>query len=229
MTEQIFNDTNSQNKDKEKEQSDNEEENNFVPFLSKDLFNQINTINEDEKDEKDEINFSEDKFTNIILNENDKHKIQEDLEDADLIYEENENDIDFNIFKQEKNKTNNNTKFSQENFFENNKNKENDSMPRVLSEQLNQSNFNKKFSNNGKRKSALNLGRYNDEKIIINNNNNYNNNIQNNINFINNSFSKNGRAGWICSACQNFNYESKYLIFFILNLFLINYFFIIIL
>ena len=38
-----------------------------------------------------------------------------------------------------------------------------------------------------------------------------------NIMFPNNSFSMNGKSGWICSNCENFNYESKNIFF--LNLF----------
>ena len=216
MSEQIFNDTSPTNKNqiKEKEQSDNEEENNLLPFLSKDLFNQINSIDEVENDE---IDFPEDKFTNTILKENDKHNVQEELDDADLIHEENEYEMDFNNFKKEKNEknkinniNNNSIKFSKENYHEN-ETQETDSMPRVLSEKLAQPNFNqKKFSIPEKRNSALNLGSYGDEKMIKNNSNN----MLNNINFMNNSFSKNGKTGWICSVCQNFNYESKNLLFF---------------
>ena len=38
----------------------------------------------------------------------------------------------------------------------------------------------------------------------------FNNPIQNNLNFFNNSFTMNGKSGWVCSYCKNFNYESKY-------------------
>jgi hypothetical protein len=37
-----------------------------------------------------------------------------------------------------------------------------------------------------------------------------NNPYHNQINFFNNSFSMNGKSGWICSHCKNFNYESKF-------------------
>ena len=57
----------------------------------------------------------------------------------------------------------------------------------------------------------------------FNNNNNYNNgninmnynNLTNNLNFFNNSFSMNGKRGWICNYCKNFNYESKIFIFYL--------------
>ena len=46
-------------------------------------------------------------------------------------------------------------------------------------------------------------------------NNNMNmslNNFSDKLNFFNNSFTMNGKQGWICTSCKNFNYESKYLI-----------------
>ena len=46
-----------------------------------------------------------------------------------------------------------------------------------------------------------------------NNNMNMNlNNFSDKLNFFNNSFTMNGKQGWICTSCKNFNYESKYLI-----------------
>ena len=38
------------------------------------------------------------------------------------------------------------------------------------------------------------------------------NNFSDKLNFFNNSFTMNGKQGWICTSCKNFNYESKYLI-----------------
>ena len=37
----------------------------------------------------------------------------------------------------------------------------------------------------------------------------FNNPYQNQLNFFNNSFTMNGKSGWVCSHCKNFNYESK--------------------
>ena len=37
----------------------------------------------------------------------------------------------------------------------------------------------------------------------------FNNPLQNQLNFFNNSFSMNGKSGWVCPFCKNFNYESK--------------------
>ena len=39
--------------------------------------------------------------------------------------------------------------------------------------------------------------------------NNGNNQFYNAFGFMNNSFSMNGKSGWVCRACKNFNYESK--------------------
>ena len=60
---------------------------------------------------------------------------------------------------------------------------------------------------------------YNDQNrnnYYKNYNNNMNKNLNNfsdKLNFFNNSFSMNGKQGWICTSCKNFNYESKYSIF----------------
>ena len=61
----------------------------------------------------------------------------------------------------------------------------------------------------------------NDNSMFMSNKNQFNNcqyqnmnNIMNlnNLNFFNNSFTMDGKRGWICTHCKNFNYESKYLI-----------------
>ena len=44
-------------------------------------------------------------------------------------------------------------------------------------------------------------------------------NILNNFNFPNNSFTMNGKSGWICPNCKNFNYESKFFFKFFYNFF----------
>ena len=72
---------------------------------------------------------------------------------------------------------------------------------------LNNININNNYINNN----SIN---YNNN--YINNNNNYisnNNNVQNQISFLNSCFTMNGRAGWICTSCKNFNYQSKYIYF----------------
>ena len=44
-------------------------------------------------------------------------------------------------------------------------------------------------------------------------------NLINNFNFPNNSFTMNGKSGWICPNCKNFNYESKFFFNFFYNFF----------
>ena len=178
---------------------DENQENDFIPFLSKDLFDQINSIDEDEKYEKN--NIITDKFTSTLLKdtENRLHD-PDDYEDENLIFEEKELDnFDLN--------QNNFNEGSKENFNKNFNIKKTDNIPRVSSEPLIKPEINKNSFIIPKRNSALNLGSLSgaDEKYFVNNSNN----LQNNINFINSSFSKNGKSGWICSNCQNFNYESK--------------------
>ncbi len=44
-------------------------------------------------------------------------------------------------------------------------------------------------------------------------------NLINNFNFPNNSFTMNGKSGWICPNCKNFNFESKFFFNFFYNFF----------
>ena len=69
---------------------------------------------------------------------------------------------------------------------------------------------------------SLYLNPYNNDNSMFMSNKNQFNNCQyqnmnnimnlNNLNFFNNSFTMDGKRGWICTHCKNFNYESKYLI-----------------
>jgi hypothetical protein len=68
---------------------------------------------------------------------------------------------------------------------------------------------------------SLYLNSCNNNSMFMSNKNQFNNcqyqnmnNIMNlnNLNFFNNSFTMDGKRGWICTHCKNFNYESKYLI-----------------
>ena len=79
---------------------------------------------------------------------------------------------------------------NQENNYDNDKTRETESTPRVLSQPLFQS--------------KANLGRNSSDLMIINSNS-----IQNELNYFNSSCSKNGKLGWVCSTCHNFNYECK--------------------
>ena len=194
-------------KEKNTENIDENQENDFIPFLSKDLFDQINLVEEDEKSDKNN-DIITDKFTSTLLkdSENRLHDTEE-YEDEHLIFEEKELDN----FDLNQNNLNNG---SIENFHKNVNTQEMDSMPRVSSQPLIKQEMNKSSLISQKRNSALNLGKSNanNEIYFVNSSNN----LQNNLNFINSSFSKNGKSGWICSNCQNFNYESKRKKYFIL-------------
>ena len=67
---------------------------------------------------------------------------------------------------------------------------------------------------------SLYLNSYNNDNSMFMSNKNQFNNCQyqnmnnimnlNNLNFFNNSFTMDGKRGWICTHCKNFNYESKF-------------------
>ena len=59
----------------------------------------------------------------------------------------------------------------------------------------------------------INNNNYNFYQNPISNSLNTNNNYST-FNIPNNLFTMNGKSGWICSNCKNFNYESKYIFFF---------------
>lgn len=68
----------------------------------------------------------------------------------------------------------------------------------------NNNNINRSYFNSFPQNMFLNNG--------FNNNQSQNlhfNNFTNKLNFFNNSFTMNGKPGWICIHCKNFNYESK--------------------
>jgi hypothetical protein len=77
--------------------------------------------------------------------------------------------------------------------------------------------MNSNFSNpNDEMNSILNIGRFSyDCHPYQNNSDNlnglFNNSFQNQLNFFNNSFTMNGKSGWVCAYCKNFNYESEYI------------------
>ena len=200
----------SQKSDSKDETPQNEEialnidnqENDLIPFLSKDLFEKINSAEEDEKSEKNN-NIITDKFTSTLLKDSEDHfHDNEEYDDEKLIIEEKELDS-FDLNK------NNLHKDYKETLDKKTSIQEKDFIPRVSSEPLIKPEINKNSLIFTKGNSDFNLGTLigDDEKKFINVNSS--NNLQSNINFINSSFSKNGKSGWICSYCKNFNYESK--------------------
>ena len=163
-------------------------------LLSKDLLNQINSL--EEKDCEIKAN---DITSHTHLDETQKES-EENGEDDDYMLE---------IFgSEETDKSNANIK--QINM---NQNQGRFSQPVPYSQNI----MNSNFSNpNDEMNSILNIGRFSyDCHPYQNNNDNlnglFNNSFQNQLNFFNNSFTMNGKSGWVCAYCKNFNYESEYI------------------
>ena len=165
-------------------------------LLSKDLLNQINSL--------------EEKDCGIKANNITSHT---HLDETQKESEENGDDDDYmlEIFgSEETDKSNANIK--QINM---NQNQGRFSQPVPYSQNI----MNSNFSNpNDEMNSILNIGRFSyDCHPYQNNNNNdnlnglFNNSFQNQLNFFNNSFTMNGKSGWVCAYCKNFNYESEYI------------------
>ena len=163
-------------------------------LLSKDLLNQINSL--------------EEKDCGIKANNITSHT---HLDETQKESEENGDDDDYmlEIFgSEETDKSNANIK--QINM---NQNQGRFSQPVPYSQNI----MNSNFSNpNDEMNSILNIGRFSyDCHPYQNNNDNlnglFNNSFQNQLNFFNNSFTMNGKSGWVCAYCKNFNYESEYI------------------
>ena len=163
-------------------------------LLSKDLLNQINSL--------------EEKDCGIKANNITSHT---HLDETQKESEENGEDDDYmlEIFgSEETDKSNANIK--QINM---NQNQGRFSQPVPYSQNI----MNSNFSNpNDEMNSILNIGRFSyDCHPYQNNSDNlnglFNNSFQNQLNFFNNSFTMNGKSGWVCAYCKNFNYESEYI------------------
>ena len=163
-------------------------------LLSKDLLNQINSL--------------EEKDCGIKANDITSHT---HLDETQKESEENGDDDDYmlEIFgSEETDKSNANIK--QINM---NQNQGRFSQPVPYSQNI----MNSNFSNpNDEMNSILNIGRFSyDCHPYQNNSDNlnglFNNSFQNQLSFFNNSFTMNGKSGWVCAYCKNFNYESEYI------------------
>ena len=157
-------------------------------LLSKDLLNQINSL--EEKDFREKANNITD---HIQLDETQK-ETEENGEDEDYMLEINSEGTDKS---RQFNMNQNNGRFSQ---------------PMPYSQNI----MNSNFSNpNDEMNSILNIGRFsydcspNQKNLEFNGL--FNNSFQNQLNFFNNSFTMNGKSGWVCAYCKNFNYESEYI------------------
>ena len=194
-----FNEKNENHQDIKEKQKNEEEKINPLTLLSKDLLEKIDSLEEDDFGEK-----NNNKKDYIQLDETQKGSDENEDEDDFVLEFEKDNgkeNFDFEIFqknlneklKEEKNqKQNSFGGFSQPIPSPRNIN----SFSKTNFEELNYCFPNGRFSydypNNQKKNDSFNLQ--------------INNPLQN---FFNNSFSMNGKSGWVCAHCKNFNYESK--------------------
>ena len=159
-----------------------------LSLLSSDLLKEINNI--DEKKENSEDNTQK---------ESDENESDENDTNPSVISNSLNNELlNFNVKpKQQSSSCLNNINLNLNLF--------NNDNPMFVKENM-------KRSNNNCCYNCPNRNNYNKD---FNNNMNMNlNNFSDKLNFFNNSFTMNGKQGWICTSCKNFNYESKYLIIF---------------
>ena len=182
---------------KEEKKLKEKEEINPISLLSKDLLDEINSL--------EEIDFGEKKDS--ITTQKESEFNEEDDDYMLEVDEENDTDIfGFEIFKNEENeKSNENKKLK----LENNKQGR-------FSQPIPNPKKNKNFNSNqiDDQNLYFSIGRLSYDYPQYKNVNDsfniqFNNPLQNNLNFFNNSFTMNGKSGWICAYCKNFNYESK--------------------
>lgn len=184
-------------------------------YMSKNKSETNSKENKEKSEEKE--NKEEDLFNPLSLLSSDllkeincideKNSENSQLDDTQKGSEENDNDIEnyqdvsndsnFKIFKKESKK-----RFHKQSFV----------CPNINNMALNINSFHNNNSN-------FDINNYNNNNNCQNRNMNMNyNNLANHLNFYNNSFSMNGKQGWICNHCKNFNYEGKIFIFYILLL-----------
>ena len=185
--------------EKATEKQEKEEKINPLSLLSKDLLDEINSLEEiDLGEKKDSITTQKESE----LNEEDDYILE--------VNEETEKDIfGFEIFKNEENDKPNESKKIQ---LDNSNTKQGRfSQPIPNPKKIMNFNSNQMEDPNF----YFSIGRLSYDYPQYQNPNDsfniqFNNPIQNNLNFFNNSFTMNGKSGWVCSYCKNFNYESKY-------------------
>ena len=223
-------------------QNQNNPKNAIQQLLSKDLLEELKSNKEVENEKielkpNDKILEENEEDQNCMdFNFNMNPFNTSEINDIDITHKEDENSDNDDLILEEKEITNELYTLSH---FINNSNETNNTtnIPRVLSGPLyinNNPNINSIFnsenigSNND---NNLNRNSYNpmNKNSSFNNSQNMNNanyfhlnhniytmnndNLRKQINFLNNSFTMNGKSGWICSYCKNFNYKSKYLIY----------------
>lgn len=210
--------TKSNNKNKEeKEKSKNKDETiDPLKLLSKDLLDQINSLEEIDFGEKNEnVN------KHIQVNETQKEKVENGDEEEYILEVEKESEKDIFGFEIFKNLENEKLNIGQNKInIKNQEDKGRFSQPIPKAQNINNFILNKiddsnySFPNGRFSYDYPQYQKHNDSFNIQ-----FNNPLQNKLNFYNNSFTMNGKSGWVCANCKNFNYESKFII--INNLFLI--------
>ena len=185
-------------KETKEKTKENKEDINPLSLLSKDLLDEINSL---EKIDFEDIR--ENNIENIPLDETQKESEVNEEEDDYILEIEKDMDKDifsFEIFKNEDNEKSNESK---------NIKKDRKSQP--IPNSQNNYNFNQ-IDNFGFPLGRLSYDYPQTQNINNSFNIQFNNNpLQNNINVFNNCFTMNGKSGWVCAFCKNFNYESKYI------------------
>jgi hypothetical protein len=173
-----------------KEQN-NKEENIPILLLSKDLINHINSINENDIEIKNNCNNNKDMNINYFHSSTSSNDVGLSLKSPQV--------RNLNSDINQKDAKNNNI-FSSKLFHPSTINSFNGNIPQFIN-----------FSRENKNQNEIPKDKNEINPLINNLDNNYfdNNNAQNNMNIMNSCFTMNGKTGWICSNCRNFNYESK--------------------
>ena len=206
-----------ENKEENLKENEKEEKINPLSLLSKDLLEKLNSLDEidfEDKDKKERIT------DGIQLDETQKESEINDEEEDYIL--ENEKEMDKYIFSFD--------------IFKNDENEKSNERKNIKKEDKNQGRFSQPIPNPIKIRNfrttqiedfnyGFPIGRLSYDPRQYQNdsfNNRINNPLQNQFNFLNNSFSMNGKSGWVCAFCKNFNYESKsihkYNFFFILKI-----------
>ena len=170
-------------------------------LLSKDLLNQINYLEDTKFGEK-----KQNEIEHFSLGKT-KKESEENEEEDDYILEIEKMDKEILAFEEIKKSNQNINKIN------NNQNQGRFSQPIPYFKQININSSNP----NDELNSPLFLGRLSYDFPSYQNTNDkfnelFNNSLQNQLNFFNNSFTMNGKSGWICAFCKNFNYESKHIL-----------------
>ena len=195
---------NTSNKKETKEIKENGKNINPISLLSKDLLDQIN----------EEIDFTEkkDKMSDYMhLDDNTQKESDENEEDNDYILEieketDNKDYFGYEIFKNDDNEKCNDIKDTS---IQQEQGRFSQPIPnhqQITNFNLNQYDDSNSFSPIGR--FSYDCHKYQSKNESFNQL--INNPYQNQLSFFNNSFTMNGKSGWVCSQCKNFNYESKF-------------------